>query len=89
MQDPIFANINKIIERDSKATTYKFALLRGVIDIIQDKFPVNPGLALIIPKRYEMDYFGLSPEEAQSCWEMLHQAKNIIQDEQSIHLPRT
>ena len=39
MTDPIFANINKIIERDSKATTYKFALLRGVIDIIQDNSP--------------------------------------------------
>lgn len=34
-----FNNISKIIERDSKATTYKFALLRGVIDIIQDNSP--------------------------------------------------
>lgn len=32
-------NISKIIERDSKTTTYKFALLRGVIDIIQDNSP--------------------------------------------------
>ncbi len=32
-------NINKIIERDSKTTTYKFALLRGVIDIIQENSP--------------------------------------------------
>ena len=37
MQDVVFKNIAKIIERDSKVTTYKFALLRGVIDIIQDK----------------------------------------------------
>ena len=36
MQDVVFKNIAKIIERDSKVTTYKFALLRGVIDIIQD-----------------------------------------------------
>ena len=28
-----------IIERDSKATTYKFALLRAVIDIVQDNTP--------------------------------------------------
>ena len=27
-----FREINTIIERDSKDTTYKFALLRGVID---------------------------------------------------------
>lgn len=39
MNNEVFYNINKIIERDSKATTYKFALLRGVIDIIQDNSP--------------------------------------------------
>ncbi|MCX6187147.1 MAG: hypothetical protein NTU43_09175 [Bacteroidetes bacterium] len=39
MNNSVFQNINKIIERDSKATTYKFALLRGVIDIIQDNSP--------------------------------------------------
>jgi hypothetical protein len=39
MDNAIFANINKIIERDSKTTTYKFALLRGVIDIVQDNSP--------------------------------------------------
>lgn len=39
MQNEIFKNINKIIERDSKSTTYKFALLRGVIDIIQENSP--------------------------------------------------
>jgi hypothetical protein len=39
MNNEIFSNISKIIERDSKTTTYKFALLRGVIDIIQDNSP--------------------------------------------------
>jgi hypothetical protein len=39
MKTDIFKNISKIIERDSKVTTYKFALLRGVIDIIQDNSP--------------------------------------------------
>jgi len=39
MNGDIFHNISKIIERDSKVTTYKFALLRGVIDIIQDNSP--------------------------------------------------
>lgn len=39
MNSEIFHNISKIIERDSKTTTYKFALLRGVIDIIQDNSP--------------------------------------------------
>lgn len=39
MQEAVFTNISKIIERDSKVTTYKFALLRGVIDLIQDNSP--------------------------------------------------
>jgi len=39
MNPEVFSNISKIIERDSKATTYKFALLRAVIDIIQDNSP--------------------------------------------------
>lgn len=39
MNQEVFYNISKIIERDSKSTTYKFALLRGVIDIIQDNSP--------------------------------------------------
>ncbi len=39
MREEIFKNISKIIERDSKVTTYKFALLRGLIDIIQENSP--------------------------------------------------
>lgn len=39
MNKDTFYNISKIIERDSKASTYKYALLRGVIDIIQDNSP--------------------------------------------------
>jgi hypothetical protein len=39
MDKEIFSNISKIIERDSKSTTYKFALLRGTIDIIQENSP--------------------------------------------------
>jgi hypothetical protein len=34
-----FTNINKILVRDSKSTTYKFALLRGTIDLIGDNSP--------------------------------------------------
>lgn len=39
MNQEVFYNISKIIERDSKTTTYKFALLRGTIDIIQNNSP--------------------------------------------------
>ncbi|KAF0236950.1 MAG: hypothetical protein FD181_2366 [Prolixibacteraceae bacterium] len=58
MKNEVFTNISKIIERDSKATTYKFALLRGVIDIIQDNSPyiffsndrVNFPIGLLVEK---------------------------------------
>jgi hypothetical protein len=39
VNNEVFQNISKIIERDSKTTTYKYALLRGVIDIIQENSP--------------------------------------------------
>jgi hypothetical protein len=35
----VLKNINQIIERDSKDTTYKFALLRATIEVIQQKTP--------------------------------------------------
>ena len=39
MNAQIFSNIANILERDSKSTTYKFALLRGVIEIAQENSP--------------------------------------------------
>lgn len=39
LNQKIFSNISKIIERDSKSTTYKFALLRGLTDIINCNSP--------------------------------------------------
>lgn len=39
MEYQILKNINQIIERDSKDTTYKFALLRATIELIQERSP--------------------------------------------------
>lgn len=39
MNQQTFTNISKILARDSKSTTYKFALLRGTIDLINDNSP--------------------------------------------------
>lgn len=39
MNKQTLINVNKILERDSKSTTYKFALLRSVIDVIQENSP--------------------------------------------------
>jgi len=39
MKNRIFKNITAILERDAKSTSYKFALLRAVIDISLDNSP--------------------------------------------------
>lgn len=39
MKLEILKNINQIIERESKDATYKFALLRATIEVIQEKSP--------------------------------------------------
>jgi hypothetical protein len=39
MHSKVFSHINRIIERESKSSTYKFALLRGVIDMVRDNSP--------------------------------------------------
>ena len=70
MNNTVFSNISKIIERDSKSTTYKFALLRGVIDIIQDNSPfisfsndrVNIPTGLLIEK-WMMYYYPILESE--------------------------
>jgi diadenosine tetraphosphate (Ap4A) HIT family hydrolase len=47
---------------------------------IYDKFPVNKGHALIIPKRHCEDYFNLTIEEQSDCLLMLNKVKEIISD---------
>lgn len=47
---------------------------------ILDKYPVNPGHALIIPKRHCADYFDLSFKEQSACNLVLNEVKKIIQD---------
>lgn len=66
MNTEVFRNISCIIERDSKVSTYKFALLRGTIDIIQENSPyikvidgrVHMPLGLLIEK-WLMYYYPL------------------------------
>ena len=44
-----------------------------------DKFPVNNGHVLIIPKRHISNYFDLSLPEQSDCWKLINEVKNIIQ----------
>lgn len=47
---------------------------------IYDKFPVNDGHALIIPKRHIEDYFDLTFKEQAACMFMLNKVKEIVSD---------
>lgn len=47
---------------------------------IYDKYPVNNGHALIIPKRHCANYFELSFREQAACMFMLNKVKDIISD---------
>jgi diadenosine tetraphosphate (Ap4A) HIT family hydrolase len=48
---------------------------------IYDRFPVNPGHALIIPSRHCADYFDLSEEEQAACVKLLNNVKAVIEKE--------
>lgn len=45
-----------------------------------DKFPVNKGHALIVPKRHVGDYFELTLEEQYECIKLLNRVKEIIKE---------
>lgn len=47
---------------------------------IYDKFPINDGHVLIIPKRHCEDYFNLTFKEQAACIFMLNKVKEIISD---------
>jgi diadenosine tetraphosphate (Ap4A) HIT family hydrolase len=47
---------------------------------IYDKFPVNDGHALIIPKKHCSDYFALSFKEQAACIFMLNRVKEIVSE---------
>jgi diadenosine tetraphosphate (Ap4A) HIT family hydrolase len=47
---------------------------------IYDKFPVNPGHALIIPKRHIANYFELNFKEQAACFFMLNKVKELVNE---------
>ncbi len=44
-----------------------------------DAFPVNPGHALIIPKRHVADYFDLTEDEVEAMQALLREVKAIVE----------
>ena len=47
---------------------------------IYDKYPVNKGHILVIPKRHVGDYFQLQHDEVDSLWEMVQKAKVFLEN---------
>ena len=45
---------------------------------IYDKYPVNTGHTLIIPRRHCSSYFELTDEEQISCWQMVNELKTVL-----------
>jgi diadenosine tetraphosphate (Ap4A) HIT family hydrolase len=45
---------------------------------LYDLFPVNPGHALIIPKRHVADYFALDSAEQSDCVALLHRVQALV-----------
>lgn len=50
---------------------------------IFDKFPVNEGHALIIPKRHFSNYFDATKEEIAAIYDLSHEVKKIIDNKYS------
>lgn len=48
---------------------------------IYDKFPVNKGHALIIPKRHFSSFFEATEEEIKAIYSLLHDVKCIVDRE--------
>ncbi len=47
---------------------------------IFDKYPVSKGHALVIPRRHCSNYFELTHEEQNSCWETVNELKEILSE---------
>ena len=47
--------------------------------ISQDKYPVSPGHALIVPKRHVPNYFDCTKHEITELWDFVNLAKQMIE----------
>ena len=46
-----------------------------------DAYPLNPGHALIVPRRHESDFFALSEVERRAMWLLVDEVRGAIQEE--------
>ena len=43
-----------------------------------DKYPVNKGHVLVIPRRHVGDYFSLSADEVEDVWRLVGEVKELL-----------
>lgn len=68
MTNCLFCNYDKeLIIAENK---YAFAIM--------DKFPVNEGHTLVIPKRHFQSFFEASEEEIKGIYSLLHEVKEML-----------
>ncbi|MBE6069360.1 MAG: HIT family protein [Clostridium lundense] len=68
MTNCLFCNYDKeLIIAENK---YAFAIM--------DKFPVNEGHTLVIPKRHFQSFFEASEEEVKAIYSLLHEVKEML-----------
>ncbi len=48
---------------------------------IFDRYPVNEGHMLIIPKRHFSNFFDATAEEIESVYQLLHECKKLLDEE--------
>lgn len=65
----IFCNISNVIIEDELSIAF------------YDKYPVNKGHVLIVPKRHVNDYFSLNKDEINSINNLLFQCKELLDKE--------
>ncbi len=58
--------------------TTELILESGTAFAIFDKYPVNPGHVLVIPRRHCSSYFELTADEQSACWQLLNALAVII-----------
>jgi diadenosine tetraphosphate (Ap4A) HIT family hydrolase len=61
-------------------TMEKFVLENDLAYAIFDKYPVNQGHLLIIPKRHAANYFDLTEEERLAIDDLLFQSKQFLDE---------
>lgn len=82
-----YRHFNQIVKKENKncifcnpSTDRELILESATAYAIYDKFPVNKGHALIIPKKHCSDYFDLTFREQSACWYMLNKVKKIVSE---------